>query len=139
MKYLDRSAEMIYVSERDGWRHLYLVDASAGKLLKQITKGRWVIRGVDRMDEQSRQIWFRCSGLYPGQDPYLIHFCRVNFDGSGLVKLTAGNGNHSIQFSPDRRFLIDTYTVSICRPCTSCAVFPMANSCAHWKRPTCRN
>ncbi|MCH8829120.1 MAG: prolyl oligopeptidase family serine peptidase, partial [Planctomycetes bacterium] len=108
--YLDRSDEIIYTSERDGWRHLYLIDAKSGKLINRITKGPWIVRGIDKFDEQKRQIWFRGSGRNPGQDPYLLHFYRVNFDGSGLVALTSGNGNHSIQYSPDRRFLIDTYT-----------------------------
>jgi len=44
------------------------------------------------------------------QDPYFIHFYRVNFDGSGLVALTEGNGNHSVQYSPDRKYIIDTYS-----------------------------
>jgi len=108
--YLERTPEIIYASERDGWKHLYLVDVEGGKIANQITKGEWVVRGVDRIDEEHRQIWFRASGLHPDQDPYLIHFCRINFDGSGLVALTAGNGNHSIRYSPDRKHLIDTFS-----------------------------
>ena len=34
----------------------------------------------------------------------------MNFDGTGLVALTEGNGNHSIQFSPNRKYLVDTYS-----------------------------
>src|SRR6185295_7494755 len=55
-------------------------------------------------------IWFRASGLDAAQDPYYVHFCRVNFDGSGFVRLTEGDGNHTVQYSPDRRFLLDTYS-----------------------------
>ncbi len=110
INWLEDSDEIIYASERDGWRHLYLVDAKAGKIVNQITKGPWVVRGIDRIDEQSRQIWFQASGMHPHQDPYFLHYYRVNFDGSGLVALTEGDGNHSVQFSPDRRFLIDTYS-----------------------------
>ena len=76
----------------------------------QITKGDWVVRGVDRVDDEKRQIWFRAGGIRPGQDPYYIHSCRVNFDGSGLVILTEGDGTHSIEYSPDRRFLLDTWS-----------------------------
>jgi dipeptidyl aminopeptidase/acylaminoacyl peptidase len=110
LHYLDRTEEVIWASERDGWRHLYLIDARAGKVKNQITKGQWVVRSVDRVDEKGRQIWFRASGKNDGQDPYLIHYYRINFDGSGLVALTAGDGNHTIQFSPDRKYLIDTYS-----------------------------
>jgi dipeptidyl aminopeptidase/acylaminoacyl peptidase len=78
--------------------------------VRQITKGEWVVRGINRVDEDQRQIWFCASGMNAKQDPYFIHFYRINFDGTGLVALTDGNGNHSVQYSPDRKFLIDTYS-----------------------------
>jgi dipeptidyl aminopeptidase/acylaminoacyl peptidase len=81
-----------------------------GHVKNQITRGQWVVRGVDRVDEQKRQIWFRAGGIFPEQDPYYIHYCRINFDGTGLVVLTRGDGTHTIQYSPDRRFIIDTYS-----------------------------
>ena len=108
VNWLEKTDEIIYVSERDGWRHLYLIDAEAGNVKNQITKGEWVVRGIERIDEDNRQIWFRASGRNAGQDPYFIHYYRVNFDGSGLVALTEGNGNHTVQYSPDRKFVIDT-------------------------------
>ncbi len=108
--YLDNEGEIVLASERDGWRHLYLIDAKEGKVKNQITKGEWVVRGIDRVDEPKRQIWFHACGKNPGQDPYLIHYYRVNFDGTGLVALTEGNGSHSIRYSPDRKYLIDTYS-----------------------------
>src|SRR5262249_32318288 len=64
----------------------------------------------DKVDEDRRQIWFRASGKNPDQDPYLLHYYRVNFDGTGLVALSEGNGNHTVQFSPDSTYLIDTYS-----------------------------
>jgi dipeptidyl aminopeptidase/acylaminoacyl peptidase len=108
--YLTNSDEIIYASERDGWRHLYLVDPKVGGITNQITKGDWVVRGINYIDEARRQIWFLASGMNPGQDPYFLQYYRVNFDGSGLVALTDGNGNHTVQFSPDRKYLIDTYS-----------------------------
>jgi hypothetical protein len=110
VNWLEQSPEMIYASERDGWRHLYLVDMKEGKIKNQITKGEFVVRAIDYIDEQNRQIWFRASGMNPEQDPYFVHYYRVNFDGTGLVALTEGNGNHSVQYSPDRKYLIDTYS-----------------------------
>ncbi|HLX70024.1 MAG TPA: DPP IV N-terminal domain-containing protein [Verrucomicrobiae bacterium] len=102
--------EMIYVSETDGWRHLYLVGEKEGKIKNQITKGEWVIRGIDKIDEDARQVWFRAGGMNADQDPYFIHYYRINFDGTGLVALTEGNGNHTVQFSPDRKYIVDTYS-----------------------------
>ncbi|MCI0498237.1 MAG: DPP IV N-terminal domain-containing protein [Planctomycetales bacterium] len=109
-RYLDTSGEIIWMSERDGWNHLYLYDAKTGKVKNQITKGNWVVRDVVDVDADKRQIWFRAGGLYPQQDPYYIHYARINFDGSGLTMLTEGDGTHSIQFSPDREYLIDTWS-----------------------------
>jgi dipeptidyl-peptidase 4 len=110
VNWLTNTDEMIYVSERDGWRHLYLVDLKEGKIKNQITKGEWVVRGIDRIDEEKRQVWFHAGGMNVDQDPYFLHYYRINFDGTGLVALTSGNGNHSVQFSRDRKFLIDTYS-----------------------------
>src|SRR5205823_3674924 len=80
--------EIVWASERDGWDHLYLYDGVTGKVKNQITKGNWVVRGIDKVDEEKRQVWFTASGMDPGKDPYLIHAYRINFDGSGLTPLT---------------------------------------------------
>ncbi|KPK73867.1 MAG: peptidase S9 [Phycisphaerae bacterium SM23_30] len=110
IQYVDSTNELIWASERDGWNHLYLVDINTGAVKNQITKGQWLVRGIDRVDEEKRQIWFRTGGLVKDQDPYLIHYCRINFDGTGFIDLTAADGNHSIQYSPDRKYFIDTYS-----------------------------
>lgn len=109
INFLEKSDDLIYVSEQEGWRHLYFVDVKDAKL-RPITKGEWVVRGIESIDEDARQIWFSASGRNAGQDPYFLHHYRVNFDGSGLVALTEGDGNHSIEFSPDRKYLIDTFS-----------------------------
>ena len=108
--YLDESDEIVWMSERDGWNHLYLFDSRTGSLKNQITRGEWVVRRVERVDRDARQVWFQASGIRAGEDPYYIHHCRVDFDGSNLVILTEGDGTHSVDFSPDRKYLIDTWS-----------------------------
>ena len=110
LRILHDTDELIWMSERDGWNHLYLYDLSTGEVKNQITKGDWVVRKVERVDVEKRQVWFQASGIYEDQDPYYIHHCRVNFDGSGLTLLTDGDGTHSVSWSPDRNFLVDTYS-----------------------------
>jgi hypothetical protein len=90
--------EIIWASERDGWEHLYLYDGVTGQVKNQITKGNWVVRNVDRVDEEKRQIWFEAGGMNTGQDPYFTHYYRINFDGTGLVALTHADGTHTISF-----------------------------------------
>lgn len=108
--YLDQRSEIIWMSERDGWNHLYLFDAQNGNLKNQITKGEWIVRGVDRIDAENETIWFRACGMNPKEDPYHVHFCRINFDGTGLVRMTAGDGTHNIRYSPDRKHFIDNFS-----------------------------
>ncbi len=102
--------EIIWMSERDGWNHLYLMDGATGQVKNQITKGRWVVRGVEKVDEEKRQIWFQASGMYSGKDPYFVHYYRINFDGSGLTALTEADANHSVTFSADMKFYVDSWS-----------------------------
>ena len=103
-------SEILWMSERSGWNHLYLIDAQTGVVENPITQGDWLIKAVDRVDHDQRQVWLQVMGLNPGEDPYHVHYVRVNFDGSHLVRLTEGDGNHRLRYSPDRRFAIDTYS-----------------------------
>jgi len=102
--------EMVWMSERDNWNHLYLYDGATGAVKNQITKGNWVVRGVEKVDEEKRQIWFRASGMYPGKDPYFVHYYRINFDGTGLTALTGADANHTVSFSPDMKYYTDTWS-----------------------------
>ncbi len=115
--------DVIWMSERDGWNHLYLMDGATGQVKNQITKGQWVVRGVEKVDEESRQIWFQASGMYPGKDPYFVHYYRINFDGSGLTALTETDANHTVTFSADMKYYVDSWsrvdlpTISELRTC----------------------
>ncbi len=102
--------DVIWMSERDGWNHLYLIDGTNGAVRQQITRGPWVVRHVQRVDTVTQQIWFSGNGRNTGEDPYLLHHYRVNFDGTGLVDLTPAAGNHSITWSDDRQYFVDSYS-----------------------------
>jgi dipeptidyl aminopeptidase/acylaminoacyl peptidase len=102
--------EIIWMSERDGWNHLYLYDGVTGRVKNQITSGHWVVRNVERVDTVARQIYFSGNGRNAGEDPYLLHFYRVNFDGTGLVDYTPANGNHTITWSDDGKYYVDSWS-----------------------------
>ncbi len=102
--------EIIWMSERDGWAHLYLIDGSTGRFKNTITKGNWPVRSVDYVDDAKRQIYFEVSGMKAGEDPYFEHAFRINFDGSGLTPLTEGEGNHHLEYSTDGKYYVDLHS-----------------------------
>ena len=102
--------QMIWMSERDNWNHLYLYDVVKGKVIRQITKGEWVVRQVLRVDEEKGTIYFTASGMNPEEDPYLIHYYRIGIDGKNLTCLTPENGTHRAQFNESYTYLLDTYS-----------------------------
>jgi len=102
--------EVVWMSERDGWNHLYLIDGATGAAKNQITKGAWPVRHVIKVDEEKRQLWFSAGGMNAGKDPYFQHYYRINLDGTGLTPLTSADANHTVEFSSDMQFYVDHYS-----------------------------
>jgi dipeptidyl aminopeptidase/acylaminoacyl peptidase len=102
--------EFIWMSERDGWAHLYMVDGATGAIKYQITKGNWLVRAVQRVDELNKQIIFAAGGMVAKQDPYFAQYYRINFDGTGLTPLTDADGYHTVTFSPDYKYYVDSWS-----------------------------
>ena len=82
--------DVLWVSERDGWGHLYR-HGRDGTPRNRITAGSWAVAAIQHADTVRRQVWFTAWGMEPGV-PYYAHLYRVNFDGSGLTHLTAEPG-----------------------------------------------
>ena len=102
--------EMIWMSERDNWNHLYMIDLEKGKVARQITKGDWVVRRVLKVDEDNQVIYFTASGVNPKEDPYHVHYYKINMDGKEMTCLTPEEGNHSAVFNEDFTLLVDKYS-----------------------------
>lgn len=116
-KTINKGKQLLWTSERDGWNHIYLYDLTPvikkGKLgvnVRQITKGDWFVRAVQHVDEKQGVIYFSASGVNKKEDPYLVHFYRIDLDGKNMVCLTPDEGNHTVAYSPDYRYLVDTYS-----------------------------
>lgn len=105
----NRGREIVWMSERDGWNHLYMVDARSGRL-RQLTRGDWVVRSIVDVDETRRRIVFAANGRAGGSDPYFQHYYVVDFDGRNLRALTTADAYHDVRLSPDKRLYVDLYS-----------------------------
>ncbi|MCW3476664.1 S9 family peptidase [Limobrevibacterium gyesilva] len=102
IRVLDRSNEIVWFSQRDGWAHLYLHDLRTGALKHRITQGEWVVRDIVHIDEAARRIHFLAAGIDPEADPYLRTLCSINLDGTGLTVLTPEPGDHALAMKQKR-------------------------------------
>ena len=51
-QFIKDGKQLLWLSERDNWNHLYLYDVQKAKVIRQITKGEWFVRGIQRVDEE---------------------------------------------------------------------------------------
>ncbi len=100
LHWLADGRSFFWASERDGHNHVWRGDAKTGALV-QVTKGPWVVREVERVDEAAKAMWITAYGLHGGQDPYHAHLARVGFDGT-VTALTTADGTHEWTWAPDR-------------------------------------
>ena len=107
---VNANREVIWFSERDGWGHLYLVDAATGAVKNRITEGPWIVNDLLHVDETARQVYFTARGREQGRDPYFRYLYRVGMDGRGLTLLTPEEGDHTISMPPAGSFIVDTYS-----------------------------
>ena len=108
-KYLQKSNEILWFSERDNWGHLYLYNSLTGQLKNQVTKGDWVVTRLLKVDEKNRTIYFTADGREP-ENPYFSQLCKIGFDGKHFAVLTPEAGNHQVTLSPAGKYFIDSYS-----------------------------
>ena len=111
---MEDGKQILWASERDGWEHLYLFDRQTSPeqamTPRQITHGDWVVRAVDHVDEANHEIYFEASGVDADEDPYYVHGYKIHFDGTGLTPLTPIKADHTLNYSQDGKYYVDTYS-----------------------------
>ena len=106
--YFEDGRRILWISERDNWRHLYLIDAVKGSIT-QLTQGEWNVREIHHVDEKAGIIYMNVNGLHAaeGEDPYNKHLVRLELKSGRIKDLTPENANHQISFSPDYTAFVD--------------------------------
>jgi len=110
-QFINHKKQLIWMSERDNWNHLYLYDVEKGNVIRQITRGDWCVRQVLHVDEEKGFIIFSASGVDKDVDPYLIKYYRIGLDGKKMTCLTPAKGNHVAHFDKQWRYLVDSYSM----------------------------
>ncbi|HVL39823.1 MAG TPA: DPP IV N-terminal domain-containing protein, partial [Fimbriimonadaceae bacterium] len=109
--------DVLWMSERSGWNHLYRIDLHTGRVRNAITSGEWLVRSVERVDPERQELILQVLGhptlrgdLLP-PDPYHVHYIRVKMDGTGAMMLTQSDGTHRpLQWAPDGESYVTTYS-----------------------------
>jgi len=109
-RYLPRSNEVIWFSERDNWGHLYLHDLRTGREKHQITTGEGNVTQLLHVDEANRTLYFVGVGRESGRDPYFRHFYRIGMDGRNLKLLTPEDADHDVSLAPSGKHFVDVYS-----------------------------
>jgi dipeptidyl-peptidase-4 len=99
------SHEFFWLSDRDGFQHLYRYDYS-GKLINQVTHGNWSVTRIEGTDARGQTIYYTSTEASPLQR----QLYSVGFDGSGERRVTTTEGNHRINMSPSATYFIDRYS-----------------------------
>ena len=100
-----RDGSFLWFSERSGFKHLYRV-ADDGRVMNQITTGRWDVRTLYGVNQNAGVLYFAASERSPiGTDIY-----RINIDGTGLTRLSQTDGTHRAIFNPDFTLFADVWS-----------------------------
>jgi dipeptidyl-peptidase 4 len=99
------TAEFFWVSDRDGWQHIYRYDY-AGRLLNQVTKGRWSVTRIEGTDAKTRTIYYTGTEASPLERQLYA----IRYDGGGARRVTTAPGTHGIDMSPNAQYFIDRWS-----------------------------
>jgi len=118
------NGDFVVSSERDGHTHLYRYDAD-GRLLNAVTRGNWSVRGPQGfygapldsawIDPKGDWVFFTARQRPEGER----QLYRVRVNGTGMQRISQGEGTHAITMSPDRRAYLDVYSATNTPPSLS--------------------
>ncbi len=100
--------QFLWLSERDGWQHLYLHNLSSGKT-RQITKGKWIVSSFEGFDPEGKYAFYYGTA----DSPLNRHYYRVNIANGKIEKITAEDGIHTVYSNKRKDLFIDSFNNSI--------------------------
>jgi dipeptidyl-peptidase-4 len=100
----DRS-RFAWLSERNGWQHIYLASVDC-KSIKPVTSGDFDVMEILGIDDDAQWVYFYASPSNATQ----VYLYRVHFDGTDFQRVTpeTKTGTHRYVLSPDRKMALVT-------------------------------
>ncbi len=100
--HMDKDGSFLWISERDGWKHIYQY-AADGTLKARVTSGPWEVRRIEHVNTKDGWITFTASR----EAPMSTDLYRVK-PGGPIERLTQSPGTHSANVSPDGKLYLSS-------------------------------
>ncbi len=97
--------EFFWISERDGWAHIYRYDYS-GNIINQVTEGQWEVKGIEAIDTKRKKLYYVSTEIAPTEQ----NLYSIRFNGKAKKRITEGEGHHSVNVSDRGQYYIDSYS-----------------------------
>ncbi|KAA9326065.1 S9 family peptidase [Adhaeribacter soli] len=101
------AGKFLWLSERDGFNHLYLYDTN-GNVIRQVTKGNWMVTDVLGFDKGGRVIYRSTA-----ESPLERHVYAANVNSGAVERISQGSGTHNATLSANGSYILDNYSSSI--------------------------
>lgn len=108
--FAEESGYLFFLSEKSGWQQLYHLNLKTGEE-RMLTQDGYYINNIEKIDQESKQIFFTASGKEEGRNPYHQGLYSISFAGKKLKSLTKENLHHQINLSPNGEYFVDNYSM----------------------------
>ncbi|MEM9547523.1 MAG: prolyl oligopeptidase family serine peptidase, partial [Bacteroidota bacterium] len=103
---LDSLGILLFLSERSGWRQLYVLDIQTKSIVK-LSDGDYYVHNIRNVDEKKKVVYFTAAGREEGMNPYHQMLYSVKLNGDNLTLLTPERLNHEVSFSQNGEYFTD--------------------------------
>ena len=101
-----KNNNFLWISETDGWRHLYLYDFN-GNLIRKVVDGRFDIVDVEGLDAKEEYVYFTMA---PTEKPVNQYVCKAALKDGQITRIAATDGTHTPIFNEGKTYFVDYFT-----------------------------
>lgn len=94
-----------FVSEKDGWAHIYMISYDGGEIA-QVTDGEFEVIGIKAIDPSKKTLYY----VSTEESPLELNLYSIKFNGKSKKRITTAEGNHRVNVSPDGKYFFDQYS-----------------------------